>query len=126
MKERAACGYFAGGRSFGYSSEPVDASDPKTKYVKVFDPDQAQVVVRVFEMYASGMSPRRIAAQLNNEGVPSPGASWSRQQRRKKGWVQSAIAGDAKHGIGILNNELYVGRMVWNRSLDVADEARHE
>ena len=30
--------------------------------------------------------------------------------------MASAIHGDPKRGTGILNNELYVGRMVWNRS----------
>jgi site-specific DNA recombinase len=27
----------------------------------------------------------------------------------------TAIAGDAKRGVGILNNEIYIGRIVWNR-----------
>ena len=29
--------------------------------------------------------------------------------------MMSAIAGDVTRGIGILNNELYRGRVVWNR-----------
>jgi hypothetical protein len=37
----------------------------------------------------------------------------------------SAIAGDRKRGVGILNNELYIGVRVWNRSRRVkADEGR--
>ena len=31
----------------------------------------------------------------------------------------STIYGNAKRGTGILNNELYVGRLVWNRLRDV-------
>ncbi|MCH7705104.1 MAG: recombinase family protein, partial [Planctomycetes bacterium] len=61
------------------------------------------------------MSPRAVAAELNRDGIPSPGASWNRTVRRTKGWMMSAIAGDHTRGIGILNNELYIGRVIWNR-----------
>ena len=58
------------------------------------------------------MSPKRIASNLNAEGVPSPsGGNWS----------QSTINGNRKRGTGILNNELYVGRLVWNRLHYVKD-----
>ncbi|WP_247381795.1 MULTISPECIES: recombinase family protein [unclassified Bradyrhizobium] len=30
-------------------------------------------------------------------------------------WGPSTIHGNPKRGVGILNNELYVGRLVWNR-----------
>ena len=30
-------------------------------------------------------------------------------------WSPSTIYGNAKRGTGILNNELYIGRLVWNR-----------
>jgi hypothetical protein len=43
---------------------------------------------------------------LNCEGVPGPfGSKWS----------PSTIHGHHARGAGILNNELYVGRLVWNR-----------
>ena len=32
-----------------------------------------------------------------------------------KGWGPSTIHGNRQRGTGILNNELYVGRLVWNR-----------
>jgi len=74
------------------------------------------VVRRIFEMYADGASPRSIAAALNEEGIPSPGSSWKRAQRRSGGWLASAIHGDPSRGTGILNNPRYVGRVVWGRS----------
>src|SRR4030095_14633175 len=46
----------------------------------------------------------------------SPGSSWNRELRRRGGWVASCINGDPKRGVGILNSEMYVGRVVWNRS----------
>ena len=99
-----------GGRAYGF----VSAADSPSGDREI-DPDQAEVVRRIFTMYADGMSPRAIASELNQEGILSPGASWNRTTRRSKGWMMSAIAGDRSRGIGILNNELYIGRVIWNR-----------
>jgi hypothetical protein len=54
------------------------------------------------------MSPRAIAEELNAKGIPSPGSTWNRVNRRKAGWAMSGIAGDPKRGTGILNDELYI------------------
>jgi hypothetical protein len=68
--------------------------------------EEARVVVRIFRDYAAGKSPRAIAFELNKDGIPGPSG---------KGWGASTINGNAKRGTGILNNELYIGRLVWNR-----------
>ena len=68
---------------------------------------QAAVVVRIFEDYGrKNLSPKAIAAQLNREYVPGPSG---------KVWGQSTINGNRRRGTGILNNELYIGQLVWNR-----------
>ncbi|MBX6386215.1 MAG: recombinase family protein [Microbispora sp.] len=72
----------------------------------MIDPAQAAVVRRIFEQYAAGVSPRKIALALNAESIPGP---------RGGGWTPSAINGDRRKGTGVLNNELYVGRQIWNR-----------
>ena len=60
----------------------------------------------MFRELIAGVSPKQIAKNLNREGVPGPfGGPWN----------PSTIYGNAKRGTGILNNELYVGRLVWNR-----------
>ena len=100
-----------GGRAYGYIAASKSPSGDRE-----IDREQAAVVVRIFQMYADGMSPRAIAEQLNAEGVPSPGSTWNRKARRKSGWSMTAIAGDPKRGVGVLNNELYRGRLIWNRS----------
>lgn len=43
---------------------------------------------------------------LNREGISGP---------QGKEWGPSTIHGNPKRGTGILNNELYIGRLVWNR-----------
>jgi site-specific DNA recombinase len=98
LESRARGGKPTGGRSYGYRE------------------GEAKVVQRVFRMYADGCSARRIAEVLNDERVPSPGSTWARTTRRRGGWAPSAISGDPSRGIGILNNEIYIGRDIWNRS----------
>ncbi|SHF47473.1 Recombinase, partial [Loktanella atrilutea] len=71
------------------------------------DPDQAAVVRRIFADYADGLSPRKIAADLNAEGIPSPSGA---------GWNDSTIRGNAKKRDGMLRNETYVGVIVYGRN----------
>ena len=52
----------------------------------------------------------------------TPGASWNRgdtgpnRKNSASAWTHSAIVGDPKRGVGILNNPLYKGVVVWGRS----------
>ena len=66
----------------------------------------AKIVIRIFEEYARGVSPRDIARRLNAEGIPGP---------RGRKWRDTAIRGHVSLGTGILNNETYIGRVVWKR-----------
>jgi site-specific DNA recombinase len=40
---------------------------------------------------------------------------WNRETRRRGGWHPSAISGDRERGVGIVNNDLYRGLVIWNR-----------
>ena len=57
---------------------------------------------------------RRSPLALNREGVPGP---------RGGAWGSSTIHGNPARGTGILNNELYIGRLVWNRLRYIKDPA---
>ena len=103
-------GKCAGGRAFGFVPEALSG----TGQLEI-DPEQAAVVRQIFDWYAEGWSPRAIAAELNQRAVPSPGSSWKRSVRRTSGWMSSAITGGPARGAGILNNEAYRGRLIWNR-----------
>jgi site-specific DNA recombinase len=72
----------------------------------VIDPAQAEIVRRIFQDYADGKAPRAIAFALNAAGIAGP---------RGAEWAQSTINGNRERGTGILNNELYIGRLIWNR-----------
>jgi site-specific DNA recombinase len=109
-------GLSAGGSLYGYRNVPIEDPTEKDEYGrpvivavrKEIDPEQAAWVLKAFTWYGiDGLSSREIVKRLNAAGVPSPrGGTWS----------FSAIYGDAKRGIGFLNQELYRGRIVYNRS----------
>ena len=116
LEGRARAGKPTGGRAYGYIAARDTTSGQREIHV-----EHAEVVRRIFSWFAGGKSPRWIAAKLNEEGVPSPGASWNRTSdrlnaKRTKGWVCTAIHGDRTRGTGILNNPLYIGQLRWNRS----------
>ncbi len=76
---------------------------------------ESAIVREIFERIAVGHSMREVANELNARGVPSPGAQWQRSERRRDArWLISALN-------ALLQNERYVGRLVWNRSQWVKD-----
>lgn len=114
IKGLALAGKPTGGRAYGYVAKDK---------MRAINSAEAKIVVRIFKMRANGMSARAIARKLNEDGVPSPGASWNRTDdgpNRKptdKGWRSNAIAGDWRKGTGILNNELYAGKVTFGRTV---------
>jgi hypothetical protein len=74
--------------------------------VRSINPQEAEVVRSILQAYVDGESPRSIAKALNRKGIAGPSGGT---------WGPSAINGNATRETGILNNELYVGKLVWNR-----------
>ena len=122
---RVHAGLSPGGRPYGYTSEAVYDDPPRLDrhgspqaigYRRVIVPEEAEVVRRILRLYAQGHSARRIAETLNAEGVPPPGRRWrNRVKVAAETWAMSAIEGNARKGLGILNNEAYLGKIVWNK-----------
>jgi len=108
LEGRVRSGMSGGGNCYGYDLVPGQTGARKINAA------QAAVVVRIFEAYAAGRSPQAITAQLNKEKVPGP---------RGRPWSDTTIRGHFTRGLGILNNELYIGRRVWNRQRFVKDPA---
>ena len=104
---RVRAGKSGGGRSYGYDViHGLDESGSPTRGDLAINDQQVRVIHRIFEEYVAGKSPRSIAIALNKEGVVGPSG---------RGWTPSTIIGNRKRGTGILNNQLYVGKRVWNR-----------
>lgn len=102
LRGRVEAGNSGGGVTYGYD---VVAS-VEHHGTRRINNAQAAVVRRIFTEYRDGSSPKRIALGLNRDGVLGP---------RVGDWAATTINGNRDRGTGILNNELYVGRLVWNR-----------
>ncbi|MEZ0468952.1 recombinase family protein, partial [Phaeobacter sp. SYSU ZJ3003] len=111
LEGRVARGKSAGGICYGYRVKREILPDGTLSTGdREIEPEESAVIQRIFQDYADGLSARTIAAALNSEGVPGP------QSGKGTGvWNPSTISGNIKRGTGILNNELYIGRLVWNR-----------
>jgi site-specific DNA recombinase len=118
LEGRVKAGKSAGGISYGYALDRRPLPDGTfTTGDRVIDPEEAAIVQRIFSEYDRGRSARAIAIGLNRDGVPAPRAGG----KGKGTWSFSTISGNWKRGTGILNNELYIGRLVWNRQRFVKD-----
>jgi site-specific DNA recombinase len=106
MRGRVEGGKSAGGLCYGYRVVKSLSGGIVTTGEREIEPTEAAIVERVFREFVAGIAPKAIAKRLNQDGIAGPfGGSWS----------PSTIHGNSKRGTGILNNELYIGRLIWNR-----------
>jgi site-specific DNA recombinase len=113
LEGRVRQGRSGGGSAYGYDVvHQIDAHGEPIRGERRINEPQAAIVRRIFNDYATGISPRAIAKRLNAEKVLAPAG---------KGWGPSKIHGNRQRGTGILNNELYIGRLVWNRQRYIKD-----
>src|SRR5262245_24603889 len=107
QRGRVEAGRIPGGSSYGYRIKRRLLADGSVSTgEREIDKSEATIVRRIFNEYAAGVTPRRIAARLNREAVPSP---------RGGQWNASTINGSRLRRNGVLNNELYAGRIIYNR-----------
>ena len=109
MRTTVQKGKAAGGLAYGYRvRHAYDERGDRIPGLREIKDTEAQIIRWIFEEYAKGRSPKDIAVDLNSRipAVPGP---------RGAKWRDTAIRGHVSRGSGILNNEMYVGRVVWNR-----------
>jgi site-specific DNA recombinase len=114
---RVLKGLNPGGKCFGYVNVPIEDPTRHGKYGRPavagvqlqIDPQQAEVVRRIFRMSAEGFGLSQIAKTLNEEGVPAPQPP---RTRAIQAWCPSSIR-------ELLRNERYHGIQVWNRTVKV-------
>ncbi len=115
MRGRAELGKVPGGLSYGYRAvRRINDQGEPIRGERTIDPSEAALIRRIFQEFAAGRSPQAIAAQLNREHIPGPGG---------RPWFDGTIRGRRGSGKGILNNELYAGRLIWNRHRFIKDPA---
>ena len=100
LQGRIVQGLSGGGICYGYNLVPGETGTRR------INASEASAVQSIFRDYAAGLSPRAIAKKLNQKGIAGPSG---------RAWRDTTIRGHFGRGTGILNNELYIGRLVWNR-----------
>src|SRR5262249_45981620 len=91
---KAQRGLVAGGKLYGYTNVRTPEGVKRT-----VNESQAEVVRRIFTLYAEGAGLGTIAQTLNADGVPGPRGAWNFTALRET-----------------IRNEAYRGVVVWNRS----------
>src|SRR5512147_502008 len=113
MRGRVEAGKSGGGLCYGYDTvKRFTENGEAIRGDRTINAAEAEVVRRIFSEFADDKSSRAIAWALNKDGIPGPFCN---------AWGPSTIHGNSKRGNGILNNELYVGRLVWNRQRFIKD-----
>lgn len=113
LRGRVEAGKSGGGLCFGYDVvKRMNAAGEPVYGERRINEAEAVIVRRIFTEFAAGISPRRIAVALNNDAVTGP---------LGRAWGDTTIRGHVCRGTGIVNNELYVGRLIWNRLRYVKD-----
>lgn len=113
MVPKAKAGHVTGGRVFGYDnvdipSTVVDAQgQAKRSHVELrINEAEAEIVRKIFRLYAEGRGFTTIAKTLNAEGAPCPRP---RPLTRPHGWAPSSVR-------VILLRRLYHGEQIWGRT----------
>lgn len=113
QRGRVEAGKSGGGNCYGYDVvKKLDGNGEPVRGDRTINEIEADVIRRIFRDYNTGKSPKRIAVELNKDAIAAPGGG---------DWGFSTINGNAKRGNGILNNEMYIGKLVWNRQRFIKD-----
>jgi site-specific DNA recombinase len=107
LEGRVRQGRSGGGLCYGYDVvRELDARGEPVHGGRKINEAEAIVIRRIFKAFAAGKSPRAIAHELNSEHVPGPGG---------RPWGDTTIRGHVLRRTGLLHNELYIGKLVWNK-----------
>ena len=115
-RDKQRKGQFIGGKPmYGYKMHPTE----KNKIV--IDEEVAPIVRRIFALALDGMSCRKIATLLNEEGVPTP-ATYCGRKVGNPGpytglWSSERIS-------DMLQNETYIGNMVQGRMVKISYKSK--
>ena len=104
LRGRVKLGKNPGGNAYGY--KVIDNGPEGEHGDREIIEAEAKIVRRIFEDYANGISPRKLAQNLNAENIPGIAG---------RTWKDTTIRGQVSQQTGILNNELYIGQIVWNK-----------
>ncbi|SCA58120.1 hypothetical protein MTBPR1_80174 [Candidatus Terasakiella magnetica] len=106
-------GKVASGICYGYNvCKKYDEKGEPIRGLREINPDQSEVIKRIYKEYSEGLLLSEIVETLNKDGIPSPSG---------KLWKINTLLGNRQKLIGILNNPMYVGQIVFNKERHIRD-----
>jgi site-specific DNA recombinase len=100
LRESASRGFYLHSRPpYGYRKVKVKDGGKERPRLEI-EPDQAKIVVSIFNSIIEGKGLKEIVKDLNHNGVPGPD---------KKGWGKTTLH-------KLLTNEAYTGTLIWGRT----------
>ena len=113
LRGRIEAGKSGGGKAYGYDVvREIGPGGDIQRGEREINLEEAEVIRRIFREYNEGRSPKAISHRLNKERIAGPNG---------KEWGPSTIYGNRRRGTGIINNELYIGKLVWNKLRYIKD-----
>ncbi len=107
-------GFSAGENVYGYCTKPVGElrlnKKGQAKYdgmVHKINPEEVDIVKRIFKEFAEGSSIHKIVEKLNEDKIPT-------KRNMRGGWNVSTVS-------RILKNEKYIGKWSWRKTKNVRD-----
>lgn len=107
-------GFVVGEGTYGYRHQAVGETKVDNKgriradgYKAVIEPEEAAIILRIFESFGKGKAVTEIVSRLNEEKIPT-------HRRMNGGWNASTVS-------RILKNKKYPGYWVWNKTRNVRD-----
>jgi len=113
-RARIAAGFAIAACPFGYKvvRGVTDDKGRNVNGVRKIDEAAAAVVRRIYQEYIDGRSLMGIVEGLNRDGVPAPNGGR---------WKSGSLMAGATAQQGILHNEAYLGKLIFNRTNLVRD-----
>jgi site-specific DNA recombinase len=113
LEGRVRKGKSGGSIPYGYRvARRLDDRGELMRGDRIIDEGEAAIIRRIYQSFADGKSPRAIARELNLGGNKGPGG---------RTWADTSIRGNGRRGCGILRNDVYIGRLIWNRQRFLKD-----
>jgi len=107
QKNRAKEGFHSGPPPFGYRvRREYDERGELIKGLREIDPDEAAIVIEVYQRYVDGEPVSRICRDLNARGIVT---------RKGNPWRSNSIMGHKARESGMFHNPIYRGVMLYNR-----------
>ena len=114
LRGQFLAGFHTGQACFGYRNQPIEDPTRKGDYGRpaiagvkqIIDPEEAKIIVWIFEAYVAGMSYTALAKALNQRSVPTVMGTHGKRQTQ---WCKSAVR-------EMLGNRRYLGETTWGRT----------